>query len=162
MCVPVTVRLSSRRRPRRAQRRPPPQRTSRRRAAPQAWFSSGTEVCRALDVAPSRFDAWCRRPKSAHAPRDRRLRVWLRGSFDESQHRDGSPRIHEDRLELRYDATPRAALRAGWETPVVRRARWSLGHMEHQPADEYERRQQTEHDQGRDEDARKSRRLWLA
>ena len=40
-----------------------------------------------------------RRPESAHAQTDRRLRVLVRASFDESQQRYGSPRIHEDLIE---------------------------------------------------------------
>jgi putative transposase len=56
-------------------------------------------LCRALDVAPSGLYAWCRRPESAHAQTDRRLRVFVRASFDESKQRYGSPRVHEDLLE---------------------------------------------------------------
>jgi putative transposase len=58
-----------------------------------------SELCRALDVAPSGYYAWCRRPESAHAKRDRQLKVLVRASFDASKHRYGSPRIYEDLLE---------------------------------------------------------------
>jgi len=50
-------------------------------------------------VSPSGFYAWVRRPPSAHARRDERLRVKIRASFDASKHRYGSPRIHRDLLE---------------------------------------------------------------
>ena len=50
-----------------------------------------------LKVSPSGFDAWRRRPESAHAHTDRRLRVLVRASFEESHQRYGSPRVYEDR-----------------------------------------------------------------
>ena len=43
--------------------------------------------------------AWQRRPESTHARDDRRLKVLVRVSFEESKHRYGSPRVHEDLLE---------------------------------------------------------------
>ena len=49
-------------------------------------------LCRALDVSPSGFYAWCRQPESAHAQRDRQLRVLIRASHEASRYRDGSPR----------------------------------------------------------------------
>ena len=56
-------------------------------------------LCRALDVSPSGFYAWCRRPESAHAQRDRQLRVLIRASHEASRYRYGSPRVHEDLIE---------------------------------------------------------------
>lgn len=56
-------------------------------------------MCRVLGVSCSGFCAWSRRPESSHAQQDRRLRVLVRASFEESKHRYGSPRIHEDLLE---------------------------------------------------------------
>ena len=53
-------------------------------------------LCQTLEVSPSGFYAWRRRPESAHAHTDRRLRVLVRASFDESHQRYGSPRVHED------------------------------------------------------------------
>jgi putative transposase len=44
-------------------------------AAEKAHFRV-SQLCRALDVTPSGFYAWCRRPESAHAQRDRRLPYW--------------------------------------------------------------------------------------
>jgi putative transposase len=67
-------------------------------AAEKASFKV-SELCRALDVAPSGYYAWCRRPESGHAQRDRQLKVLVRASFEASKHRYGSPRIHEDLLE---------------------------------------------------------------
>ena len=48
-------------------------------------------LCRALDVSPSGFYAWCRRPESAHAQRDRQLRVLIRASHEASRYRYGEP-----------------------------------------------------------------------
>jgi putative transposase len=67
-------------------------------AAEKATFKV-SELCRALEVAPSGYYAWCRRPESAHAKRDRQLKVLVHASFEASKHRYGSPRIYEDLLE---------------------------------------------------------------
>jgi transposase InsO family protein len=50
-------------------------------------------------VTRSGFYAWQRRPASARTQRDRQLKVLVRASFEASDHRYGSPRIHEDLLE---------------------------------------------------------------
>jgi putative transposase len=57
-----------------------------------------TRLCRCLRVTRSGFYAWHRRPESARAQRDRRLKVLVRTSFDASHQRYGSPRIHRDLL----------------------------------------------------------------
>ena len=59
-----------------------------------------TILCRCLRVTRSGFYAWQRRPESTHTRDDRRLKVLVRTSFEESQHRYGSPRVHEDLIEL--------------------------------------------------------------
>jgi putative transposase len=56
-------------------------------------------LCQCLQVSPSGFYASRARPESAHAQTDRRLRVLVRASFDESRQRYGSPRIHEDLID---------------------------------------------------------------
>jgi putative transposase len=58
-----------------------------------------TILCRCLRVTRSGFYAWQGRPESTHARDDRRLTVLVRVSFEESTHRYGSPRVHEDLLE---------------------------------------------------------------
>jgi putative transposase len=65
-----------------------------------------SRLCRCLRVTRSGFYAWRRRPESAHAQRDRRLKILVRTSFDASQGRYGSPRIHRDLIE--------------WQEPVSR------------------------------------------
>ncbi len=57
------------------------------------------KLCRWLDVTPSGFYAWRARPESVHTRDDRRLKVLVRASFEESKRRYGSPRVHEDLLE---------------------------------------------------------------
>jgi len=56
-------------------------------------------LCRCLRVTRSGFYAWHERPESAHATRDRQLKVLVRASFATSKGRYGSPRIHRDLLE---------------------------------------------------------------
>ena len=81
-----------------------------------------SQLCRALDVAPSGFYAWCRRPESAHAQRDRRLRVLVRTSFEESKHRYGSPRILEDLLEQDIRVSRKRVIRLMQEDGLQARA----------------------------------------
>jgi len=53
-------------------------------------------MCRVLGVTPCGFYAWTTRPESAHAQRDRHLRVLVRAAFGASRKRYGSPRVYED------------------------------------------------------------------
>lgn len=57
-------------------------------------------LCRTLRVTTSGFYAWRGRSESDHAVEDRRLRVLIRASFEASKQRYGSPRVHEDLIEL--------------------------------------------------------------
>jgi putative transposase len=52
-----------------------------------------------LQVTRSGFYAWQRRPESAHAHRDRQLRVRVRASHDASRRAYGRPRIWKDLVE---------------------------------------------------------------
>lgn len=56
-------------------------------------------MCELLGVSASGYYAWCRRPDSPHAQRDRQLKVLVRASFTASKRRYGSPRIHRDLRE---------------------------------------------------------------
>ncbi len=69
-----------------------------------------TLMCRVLAVARSGFYAWCRRPPSARAQTDTRLRVEIRAIHAASQRRYGRPRIHQ---ELRAQGTRVSAKRVG-------------------------------------------------
>lgn len=58
-----------------------------------------TTLCHVLGVSTSGYYTWCRRPESARRQQDRRLKVFIRTSFDASHQSYGSPRIHRDLLE---------------------------------------------------------------
>ena len=49
------------------------------------------KVCEVMQVSPSCYYAARGRPESTHARDDRRLRVQVQASFDESKQRYGSP-----------------------------------------------------------------------
>jgi transposase InsO family protein len=53
-------------------------------------------MCALLGVSRSGFYAWSKRPESARAIEDRRLRVLVRESHERSKKRYGSPRVHRE------------------------------------------------------------------
>jgi transposase InsO family protein len=53
-------------------------------------------MCRALDVTRSGYYAWRQREPSARERQDTPLRVAIRGVFQKSRRRYGSPRIHRE------------------------------------------------------------------
>ncbi len=55
-----------------------------------------TLLCRVLQVARPGFYAWLRRPPSARAQTDARLRVAIRAIHAASRQRYGRPRIHQE------------------------------------------------------------------
>ena len=80
-------------------------------------------MCQALGVSASGYYAWCRRPESAHAQRDRRLTALVRASFDASKQRYGSPRIHEDLREQRERVSRKRVIRLMQEEGLKARVR---------------------------------------
>jgi putative transposase len=80
-------------------------------------------MCQVLGISASGYYAWCRRAESAHAQRDRQLRVLVRASFDASKQRYGSPRIHEDLLEQRVGVSRKRVIRLMQEDGLHARAR---------------------------------------
>jgi transposase InsO family protein len=68
-------------------------------------------MCQVLAVSASGYYAWRRRPESAHAQRDRQLRMLVRASFDASKPRFGSPRIYEDRREQKIHISRKRVIR---------------------------------------------------
>ena len=82
-----------------------------------------TKLCRYLQVSASGFYAARARPESAHAQTDRRLRVLVRASFDESRQRYGSPRIHEDLIEQTEHVSRKRVIRLMQEDGLEARAR---------------------------------------
>jgi putative transposase len=90
-----------------------------------------TILCRCLRVTRSGFYSWQRRPESTHARDDRRLKVLVRASFEESTHRYGSPRIHEDLIEQHEHVSRKRVVRLMREDGLVarRRKRYKLTTM---------------------------------
>ena len=82
-----------------------------------------TRLCRCLRVTRSGFYAWQRRPESTHARDDRRLKVLVRVSFEESKHRYGSPRVHEDLLEQHEHVSRKRVVRLMQEDGLKARVR---------------------------------------
>ena len=76
-----------------------------------------------MQVSPSGFYAWRDRPASAHTQTDRRLRVLVRASFEESKQRYGSPRVHEDLLEQDEHVSRKRVVRLMQEDQLVARRR---------------------------------------
>lgn len=80
-------------------------------------------LCRCLRVTRSGFYSWLRRPESAHAQTDRRLRVLVRASFDESRHRYGSPRVYADLRAQQVRVSRKRVVRLMQEDGLKARAR---------------------------------------
>lgn len=80
-------------------------------------------LCRCLRVTRSGCYAWRRRPESAHAQRDRRLKVLVRASFDASHQRYGSPRIHRDLIEQQEPVSRKRVIRLMQEDRLKARVR---------------------------------------
>jgi putative transposase len=82
-----------------------------------------SKLCQVLQVSPSGFYASRGRPESTHAQTDRRLRVLVRASFDESRQRYGSPRIHEDLIEQAVHVSRKRVVRVMREEGLQARVR---------------------------------------
>jgi transposase InsO family protein len=74
-------------------------------------------------VTRSGFYAWQGRPESAHARRDRQLRVAVRAAFEGSRQRYGSPRIHRDLVEQDLRVSRKRVVRLMQEEGLQARAR---------------------------------------
>ena len=82
-----------------------------------------SKLCRWLEVTPSGFYAWSQRPESTHARDDRRLKVLVRASFEESKQRYGSPRILEDLRDQQESVSRKRVIRLMQEEGLQARAR---------------------------------------
>ena len=80
-------------------------------------------MCQVLGVAASGYYAWRGRSESAHAQRDRQLRVLVRASFAARKQRYGSPRIHEDLIEQTEPVSRKRVIRLMQEDGLKARAR---------------------------------------
>ena len=79
--------------------------------------------CRTLRVSRSGFYAWRVRPESAHSVEDRRLGILVKGFFDESRGRYGSPRIHLDLIDEGIRVSRKRVVRLMQEAELVARPR---------------------------------------
>ena len=82
-----------------------------------------THLCQSLNVSRSGFYAWARRPPSAHARRDRQLRVLIRASHEASRRTYGSPRIHRDLHEQGHRVSRKRVIRLKQAEGLTARAR---------------------------------------
>ena len=80
-------------------------------------------MCRVLGVSCSGFYAWAQRAESARAQQDRRLRVLVRASFEESEERYGSPRIYRDLVEQSIRVSRKRVIRLMQEDGLKARIR---------------------------------------
>ena len=80
-------------------------------------------LCRILKVSRSGFYAWCERPESEHARRDRQLRIHVRALFEASRKRYGSPRVWEDLREAMIHVSRKRVARLMREEGLRARAR---------------------------------------
>lgn len=92
-------------------------------AAAEKAHHSISLLCRCLRVTRSGVYAWQRRPESAPAVQDRRLRLLVRTSFEESRHRYGSPRIHRDLREQDIRVSRKRVIRLMQEVGLKIKAR---------------------------------------
>lgn len=85
-----------------------------------------TRSCAVYGVTPVRYDAWRRRPESAHAAQDRQLTQRIVKIFRAHRGCYGSPRIHEALQQTGWQVSRRRVARlmraAGLRARVVRTA----------------------------------------
>lgn len=96
-------------------------------AAEKAQFPV-VALCRNLGVRPSGFYAWQIRPESVHAGEDRRLKVLVRTSFAASRRNYGSPRVHDDLIELQERVSRKRVVRLMQEEGLKARVRKRYKH----------------------------------
>jgi putative transposase len=80
-------------------------------------------LCRCLRVTRSGFYAWCRRPESARAQTDRRLKLLVHTSFAAGRGYYGSPRVHDDLIEWEQRISRKRVIRLMQEEGLKARVR---------------------------------------
>src|SRR6185295_17399147 len=74
------------------------------------------------------FYAWRKRPESAHARDDRRLKVLVHTAFTESRRNYGSPRVHDDLMALDEHVSRKRVVRLMQEEGLRARIRKRYKH----------------------------------
>lgn len=82
-----------------------------------------SKLCRWLGVTRSGYYAWCMRLESAHARRDRQLKVLIRASFEAHKSRYGSPRIYGDLQDAKEPVSKKRVVRLMQEDGLKARPR---------------------------------------
>ncbi len=94
-------------------------------------------LCRCLDVTPSGFYAWRRRPESKRVQEDRRLKGLIHKSFQEGRGYYGSPRVHDDLIEAKERVSRKRIIRLmqedGLKARVVKRYKGTTDSNHDQP-----------------------------
>ena len=76
-------------------------------------------MCRVLEVSTSGYYAWCKRPPSARAERDARLKERIRKIHKKSDGTYGRPRVHAELQEAGEAVSPKRVGRLmreeGWK-----------------------------------------------
>src|SRR5438105_2075432 len=98
----------------------------------QCGTHSVQTLCRVLDVAPSGYYAWLKKPLSYHASEDARLLRLIRASFVASQGIYGAPRVFLDLREAGETCSKHRVARLMRENNLralhgYRTRRWSVG-----------------------------------
>ncbi len=85
-------------------------------------------LCRNLEVTSTGFYAWQARPESQHARDDRRLKLLVQTSFVDSRRNYGSPRVHDDLIDLHERVSRKRVVRLMQEAGLKARVRKRYKH----------------------------------
>jgi transposase InsO family protein len=80
-----------------------------------------SELCRALDVSPAGFYAWCGRPESERAKQDRLLALKVAEAHQRGWGKYGSPRVHRELKKQEIDVGRKRVIRLMQEQGLVGR-----------------------------------------
>jgi putative transposase len=82
-----------------------------------------SELCRALDVSPAGFYAWCTRPESARAAADRQLALKVAEAHARGWGKYGSPHVHRELKKQDLNVGRKRVIRLMQEQGLVGRPR---------------------------------------
>lgn len=87
-----------------------------------------TRLCRALEVSPSGYYAWRKRPQSAHDVEDERLKVLVHEAHQRGRRHYGSPRVHRALAKQGVRVSRKRVVRLMQEEGLVGRPRRRFKH----------------------------------